>query len=52
MLSVTRCLPVLSNLKGPIELEMGLLVVVNKARGNMVCASDEHAAWGRLFLDC
>lgn len=43
--------PVLVNLKRPVELEVGLLVVVNEAGGNVVQAADSPAGRCRLLLD-
>ncbi len=44
-------LPVLINLKGPVELQVGLGVVVSEAGADRVLATDGPAARRRLLLD-
>jgi hypothetical protein len=44
--------PVLVNLKGPVELQVGLLVVVDEAGADRVRAAGGPARWGRLLIDC
>ena len=42
-------LPVLADIEAPLELEMSLLVVVNKAGDGVVVSASEHAG-GSIFL--
>lgn len=44
-------LPVLVDGEGPVELEMGLAVVVDKAGADGVVTADGPAAGGGLFSD-
>ena len=48
-MQVATSLPVLTDVEAPLELEMGLLVVINKARDGVVVAAGEHAG-GSIFL--
>ena len=45
-------LPILADVETPLELEVLLLVVVDKARDGVVVASGEHAGGSLLLLDC
>lgn len=45
------CLPVLGNVEAPLELEMSLLVVVDKAGDGIIVATSEHSRRGFLLLD-
>lgn len=44
-------LPILGNVEGPLELKMGLLVVVDKAGNGVVVAAGEHTRGRLLLLD-
>ena len=44
-------LPVLGDVKAPLKVEMGLLVVVDKARNGIVVATGKHAGGGLFLLD-
>ena len=44
--------PVLVNLKGPVELQVGLLVVVDEAGADRVVAADGPARGGGFLCDC
>ena len=44
-------LPVLGNVEAPLELEMLLLVVVDKGRDGVVVAPEEHSGGGLLLGD-
>ena len=46
-----RDLPVLGDVKAPLEREVSLLVVVNKAGQSVVVAAGKHATWGFLLVD-
>lgn len=45
-------LPVLADVEAPLELEMGLLVVIDEAGHGVVMAAREHAGGSLLLLDC
>ena len=48
-LRVATGLPVLTDVEAPLEQEMGLLVIINKARDSVVVTAGEHAG-GSIFL--
>lgn len=49
---VSAKLPVLGNVEGPLEGQMGLLVVVDEVGSGIVVAASQHARGGILLLDC
>jgi hypothetical protein len=42
-------LPVFSNVEGPLECQMGLVVIIDKRRDCCVMATGNHSTWG-IFL--
>lgn len=45
-------LPVLGNVKGPLEFQVFLLVVVDKGGDGVIVTAGQHTGGGLLFLDC
>lgn len=48
---LTLCLPVLLDVKGPLELEVLVLVVVGEDGDGLVVAAEEHARGCGFGLD-
>lgn len=44
-------LPVLSDIERPLELQVSLLVVVNKGRDGVIVTASQHSRGGILLLD-
>lgn len=44
-------LPILGDIKGPLELEMGLLVVIDEGGSGSVVTTGQHAGWGIFLSD-
>lgn len=45
-------LPILGNIEAPLELEVLLLVIVDKARDGIVMPTGQHSRGSLLLLDC
>ena len=45
-------LPVLGNVKGPLELEMGVVVVIHELGDGVVVATGDHAGRSFFSIDC
>lgn len=50
-LGIIGALPILGDVEAPFELQMSLLVIVNKARDGVVVPARQHAARGVFLLD-
>jgi hypothetical protein len=48
----SRSFPVLLDIKRPLELQVGVVVVVDELGDSLVVATTEHARWGGLRLNC
>jgi hypothetical protein len=43
--------PVLLDVKGPLELQMGVVIIVDELGDGLVVATAEHAGGGGFWLD-
>lgn len=48
----TLCLPVLLDVEGPLELQVGLLIVIDELGDGVVVTTSHHARRCGLCLDC
>lgn len=47
-----RHLPLLDDVEGPVELEVGLLVIIDEGGCSGVVTTSDHTGWGIFFSNC
>ncbi len=48
---MTRSLPVLGNVKRPVELEMGFVVIIGESNACLIVTTSQYAGWSLFFRE-
>jgi hypothetical protein len=48
---VPTSFPILLDIEGPLELQMGVVIIVDELGNGLIVATAEHAGWSGLGLD-